>query len=337
MKIPRRREHEMLLLTIFFPLAVRSFTARPLTKTLTTRCRPRRRENGPCPLKLLLEPPCDSKMTELESANPADDEDDLDWFRFANIDALYSPSCDDSNGDEAVLDRLSSSTVALVGLGGVGSWAAEALCRSGVGHFVLIDLDDVCISQTTSSITSLSSNVGNLKTDVLRKRLLDIHPSIQVDIINDFVKEDDNVEDVVVNQLLRHNVKAVIDSIDESADKAAFLKACHDHGIQSIITMGSPGGRKDPTKVVCRTLDQVQGDDSLIACRDRLHSAAKNDDGTDKDKNEDLAKAILSVYSEEEPMRDQFGGECLGTASFVSGSFGFTAAARAIEGLLSSR
>lgn len=86
-----------------------------------------------------------------------------------------------------VIDRLTSSTVAIVGLGGVGSWAAEALCRSGVGHLVLIDVDDICISNTNRQLHTLSSTVGKFKIQEMEKRLLDINPECNVTLIYDFV------------------------------------------------------------------------------------------------------------------------------------------------------
>jgi tRNA threonylcarbamoyladenosine dehydratase len=268
-------------------------------------------------------------------------DDDLDWFRFASIDELYStPSSSSSSSEEMsnedgennddVLKRLQSSTVAIVGVGGVGTWTAEALCRSGVGHFVLIDLDDVCISQTTSSLSSLSSNVGKFKTDTLRQRLRDIHPTVKVDIINDFVKAGDNVDDIVSKQLVPRHVDIVIDSIDDVDDKTALWTSCQKHGIRSIITTGSPGGRKDPTKIVSLNLEDVDYDQSLIACRDKIDSEVNHDHET----HHALIKGVLCVYSEEVPIKASFGGECLGSACFVSGSFGFVAASQAIEKLL---
>ena len=77
--------------------------------------------------------------------------------------------------------------MAIVGLGGVGSWAAEALCRSGVGNLVLIDMDDICISNTNRQLHTLSSTVGKFKIQEMEKRLLDINPQCNVTLIYDFV------------------------------------------------------------------------------------------------------------------------------------------------------
>ena len=87
----------------------------------------------------------------------------------------------------AVVDRLAASTVAVVGLGGVGSWAAEALVRSGVGNIILIDLDDICISNTNRQSHALASSVGRMKIEEMKDRLLDINPECNVTNIFDFV------------------------------------------------------------------------------------------------------------------------------------------------------
>ena len=85
------------------------------------------------------------------------------------------------------VNRLAASTVAVVGVGGVGSWAAEALCRSGVGNIVLIDMDDICISNTNRQLHALSSTVGKLKIQEMQQRLIDINPQCNVTTIFDFV------------------------------------------------------------------------------------------------------------------------------------------------------
>lgn len=98
-----------------------------------------------------------------------------------------------NNDDESldlhlrIVERLAASTVAVVGLGGVGSWAAEALCRSGVGNLILVDLDDICISNTNRQLHATSTTVGHMKIDEMRRRLIDINPQCQVTNIHDFV------------------------------------------------------------------------------------------------------------------------------------------------------
>ena len=108
-------------------------------------------------------------------------------LRFGGVGRLYSTSASlekkvndsDSEHDKRhlqILDRLSSASVMVVGLGGVGSWAAEALCRSGIGHIVMIDLDDICISNTNRQSHAMSTTVGKMKIDEMEQRLLNINP-----------------------------------------------------------------------------------------------------------------------------------------------------------------
>lgn len=259
-------------------------------------------------------------LTNNDELLPAED-DDLDWFRFATIDELYasSPTTNEDTSTNSALERLETSTVAIVGLGGAGAWAAEALCRSGVGHLVLCDLDDICVSQTTNGLNSLKSNVGRFQTEAMKQRLLDIHPAVQVDIIHDFCMQD-NAKDVVAN-LRQYHVDVAIDGMDGVNEKVAFWKASQDHDIRTI-TMGNSGGKIDPTKVVCHTLDQVHkdGDRLLVNCLQKVPS--------------DLLEEIVCVYSEEETSKGPYGHDNLGEVCFVSGSFGFVAASKTIEILL---
>ena len=105
-------------------------------------------------------------------------------LRFSGAGRLFST---DDSPEDIILERLQNSTVAVIGIGGVGSWTAEALCRSGVGNIILVDLDDVCISNSNRQLHAMSSTVGHMKTDVMKRRLLDINPNCNVTIIHDFV------------------------------------------------------------------------------------------------------------------------------------------------------
>ena len=110
------------------------------------------------------------------------------------VGRLYARESPTSNEDAlgphlAVVDRLAKATVSVIGIGGVGSWAAEALCRSGVGNIILIDLDDICISNTNRQLHATSSSIGRLKTDEMKRRLVDINPECNVTAIHDFVSD----------------------------------------------------------------------------------------------------------------------------------------------------
>ena len=102
---------------------------------------------------------------------------------------LYDDDSDPTNNDSHlhIVEKLSKATVAVVGIGGVGAWAAEALCRSGIGNIILMDLDDICISNTNRQLHAMSSTIGKLKTEETKKRLEDINPNVNVTLIHDFV------------------------------------------------------------------------------------------------------------------------------------------------------
>mmetsp|Transcript_22629 Transcript_22629/g.42938 ORF Transcript_22629/g.42938 Transcript_22629/m.42938 type:complete len:385 (-) Transcript_22629:169-1323(-) len=279
-----------------------------------------------------LNPQAGGRLSDLEGLSS---DDDLHWFRFGGVGRLYE---DEQNPEEVVLDRLKRATVAIVGMGGMGSWTAEALCRSGIGHLVLIDLDDICISNTNRQLHTMSTNVGSMKTDVMRDRLVAINPFINITLIHDFVMLD-NVEEVVGNQLKKLGVDVLVDSIDGDEEKAALIAACADNGVP-VVTTGSPAGKNDPTQIVCQDLTQVRGDGLLRACRDRL---TKNFDFQIND--EQKPWNIAAVYSKQgvkesdaaesssdTPSFASFRNDGnLGTVCFVTGTFGFVAASRVVE------
>lgn len=280
-----------------------------------------------------------------EDLNPARDldegDDDLHWFRFGAVGRLYE---DDQNSEEVVLDRLKRARVAVVGMGGIGSWVAEALCRSGIGHLVLVDLDDICISNTNRQLHTLSTNVGSMKTDVMRDRLIGINPYINITLIHDFIMLD-NVQEVVGEQLQDLGVDIVVDAIDGVEEKTALISACADYGVP-VVTTGSPAGKNNPTQIVCKDLTQVRGDRLLRSCRDRLSktsdfklqlqngsvSAAQNPWNIPAVFSEQGVKENEPPETDDAPVFASFRNDgLLGTACFVTGTFGFVAASRVVE------
>lgn len=131
--------------------------------------------------------------------------------RFGGIARLY--------GQDA-LARLAAVHVCVVGIGGVGSWAAEALARSGVGRITLIDLDDICVTNTNRQIHALDGNFGRPKVQVMAERLIAINPACVVHAIEEFVSRD-NLRTLVTREL-----DFVIDAIDVAGTKAALIYHC---------------------------------------------------------------------------------------------------------------
>lgn len=211
-------------------------------------------------LSSTLDTPVDSSAPAIEQS----DEDLQRQLRFGGVGRLFGASVDEQ---QLALNRLRQSVVTVIGLGGVGSWAAEALCRSGVGNIILIDLDDICISNTNRQIHTLSSTIGRMKVDAVRNRLVDIHPHCIVNCIHDFVSEG-NLKEIFA-ELLSQNVTMILDAIDGGAEKAALLAACVEHGVP-VVTCGGAAGRMDPTKIVYGDLTEVTSDKLLRTVRKTL-------------------------------------------------------------------
>lgn len=252
-----------------------------------------------------------------------------------------------------VVDRLSASTVIIIGIGGVGSWAAEALCRSGVGNLVLVDMDDICVSNTNRQLHALSSSVGKSKIDETKKRLQDINPECQVTTIFDFISKD-NVDVFFDNILLLNKSSATvcIDAIDNMNEKTAIIWACVTRGLP-IITCGGAAGRTDPTKIVCDDLTKAMDDRLLFKTRKLLrkhHGFPKGPPNGTPNKHKVKRWNVPAVFSTE--LQKHLTSEsdyatttssfrrcdsALGTACFVTGSYGFAAASRAVEMIASGR
>ncbi len=164
--------------------------------------------------------------------------------RFGGIARLY--------GQDA-LARLAAVHVCVVGIGGVGSWAAEALARSGVGRITLIDLDDICVTNTNRQIHALDGNFGRPKVQVMAERLIAINPACVVHSIEEFVSRD-NLRTLVTREL-----DFVIDAIDVAGTKAALIYHCKREKIP-IITTGAAGGQVDPTQVRVVDLNRTEND-----------------------------------------------------------------------------
>lgn len=110
--------------------------------------------------------------------------------RFKNVARLYRNYTKKKETEAQVLHRLQQAHVCIVGLGGVGSWVVEAVARSGIGEMTLVDMDDVCISNTNRQLAALTSTVGKFKAEVMRDRVLDINPSAKVHVMIDFLRPD---------------------------------------------------------------------------------------------------------------------------------------------------
>lgn len=174
--------------------------------------------------------------------------------RFGGIIRIYG---------EAAFARFTASHICVIGVGGVGSWAVEALARSGIGTLTLIDLDNVAESNINRQLPALGSTVGRAKVDVLKERCLDINPACRIHTIEDFV-ERDNLAD-----LIKPEFDYVLDCIDTARIKAALIAHCRRNKIR-LITLGGAGGQRDPGKIRLSDLSRTLQDPLLSKVRKEL-------------------------------------------------------------------
>lgn len=254
-------------------------------------------------------------------------------YRFGGLARLYG---------QHALPWLAQAHFAVIGLGGVGSWAAEALARSGIGRLTLIDLDDVCITNTNRQSHTLISTVGQPKLKATAERLSQINPELVVNGIEDFLSVS-NLGTYIGRQ---HDV--VIDATDATRTKAALAAYCSAAKIR-LIMVGSSGGKQDPGKIQVADLARTENDPLLARIRMQLyrrHNFAK--DSQRKFRIDAVYSTERMVYPKPDGSvceRKQFvqGGTRLdcttgyGSSVMVTGSFGFVSASRAIERYLRAK
>lgn len=177
--------------------------------------------------------------------------------RFGGIARLY--------GAQA-LDRFEHAHVAVIGIGGVGSWVAEALARSAIGRLTLIDLDNVAESNTNRQIHALDGNYGKAKVTAMAERIALIDPACVVTQIEDFIEPDN------MDRLLGQGFDFVVDAIDSVRTKVALIAWCVAHD-QPLITVGGAGGQLDPTRLRIDDLAQTIQDPLLSKVRAQLRKA----------------------------------------------------------------
>lgn len=252
--------------------------------------------------------------------------------RFAGVDRLYGLGA---------VERLSHSAVAVVGMGGVGSWVVEALARSGVGRLLLIDADDICLSNTNRQLPALEGQYGRNKAVVMAERCRAINPDIQVEAVEAFLTPAN------MDALLDRGLDLVIDACDSFRTKVEAIVWCRRRKLP-MITVGSAGGRTDATQVRVRDLSRTEHDAMLALVRRKLRGEFNFPRGAKR------YFGISAVYSLENVRYPQPDGsvcglrpvlgadaalklDCgagLGAATHITGSFAFAAAGRALELLL---
>lgn len=224
---------------------------------------------------------------------------------------------------DAAYARVRAARVAVVGVGGVGSWAVEALARSGVARLVLIDLDHVAESNINRQVQALGSTLGAAKVQALRARIADIHPGCEVVAVEEFVEPDN------WPALLPAEVDVVIDACDQHRAKLALADwACRER--RALVCLGAAGGKSAPQRVEVDDLAAVTHDPLLAGLRQRLRKLGAPRSGP---------IGVRCVFSRE-PVAPPAAGECAtdstlnchgyGSSVTVTATFGLVAAAEAL-------
>jgi len=258
---------------------------------------------------------------------------DRDWTdRFGGINRLYG---------SGALERLSRTHVAVVGLGGVGSWTVEALARSGVGRLTLIDADDLCLSNTNRQLPALEGQYGRGKAEAMAERCLAINPNLKVEPVASFLTPGN------LQELLGPGFDLVLDACDSFRTKVEAIAWCRRRK-QPVMTVGAAGGRVDPTLVRVRDLSRTEHDAMLALVRKKLRADFNFPRGPKR------YFGVPAVYSLENVRYPQADGsvcgtrpkldpdaalklDCgagLGAATHITGAFAFVAAGKAIGMLL---
>lgn len=233
---------------------------------------------------------------------------------------------------------MQGASVCVIGLGGVGSWAAEALARSGVGMLTLVDLDDVCISNVNRQLHALEGELGKPKVEVMTRRVRAINPDCAVRPLQCFFLASNAAE------ILQPGYDALLDAIDSVSLKSLLIASCRERGIP-VVTVGGAGGRRDPSRIEVTDLAFSSHDTLLQEVRRKLRRNYGFPRGDCAFGVESVFSRESAVYptgdgcvSQERPAEADLRLDCnagFGTASFVTGTFGLVAASRVVLKIIS--
>lgn len=243
--------------------------------------------------------------------------------RFGGIGRLYTPEG---------LAKLRQSHVCVIGIGGVGSWAVEALARTGIGKITMIDMDDICITNINRQIHAMTGTVAQLKTEAMKERVEKINPECVVEIIDDFITPEN------ISEYLNRGYDYVLDAIDSVRTKAALIAYCKRNKIKLIIT-GGAGGQTDPSQIQIADLSKTIQDPLASRVRSLLRKEYNFS------QNPKRKFGIDCVFSTQPLIFPKMGEGCevsatmncangFGAVTMVTATFGFFAVSRLVDKLL---
>lgn len=223
---------------------------------------------------------------------------------------------------EQALHQLAKSHVMVVGLGGVGSYAAEFIARSGIGAMTIIDGDVVDPTNRNRQLPALATNHGVSKALIMKERLLAINPEMDLQVIQEFINPE------MVLQQLSHQPDYIIDAIDSITPKITFIKTAYEQGLRLVSSMGA-GAKLDPTQLKVVDISKTYNCPFAQQVRKNL-------------KRHNIRRGIKVVFSPEEPMKESlmltdgknYKKSAYGTISYLPAVFGAVAASVVIRDLM---
>lgn len=223
-------------------------------------------------------------------------------------------------GDEGI-DKLKKAKVLVVGLGGVGAYAAELICRAGVGNMTIVDGDTVDTSNRNRQLPALVSTTGKAKAEILKERFLDINPDLNLTVHNAFLKDQNMIE------LLEEHFDYVVDCIDTLAPKVYLIYHSLQKGYKVVSSMGA-GGKFDPTQIKIADISKTHNCNLARMLRKRLYKLG-------------VRKGVTAIFSPEIIDKDkvvidesQNKKSVVGTISYMPPVFGCHCASAVIRGIL---
>ena len=220
------------------------------------------------------------------------------------------------------LERLKNANILVVGVGGVGAYAAEMLVRAGVGKMTIADSDTVSKSNINRQLIALHSTVGRVKTDVLAERLKDINPELILKVVPEYIK-DEKTDEILDSEKFDY----IVDAIDTLSPKLALIKGALDRNIPLVSSMGA-GAKLDPTKMEICDISKTHHGPLAHMLRKRLHKMG-------------IRRGFKAVFSAEPPIEgamilceEQNKKSNVGTISYLPATFGIGCASVVIRDLI---
>ena len=216
---------------------------------------------------------------------------------------------------------IANKRVILFGVGGVGSWCAESLIRSGIHHLTIVDSDRICTTNINRQLIALHSTVGRVKTEVLAERLKDINPELNLTIVSEYIK-DEKTDEILDSTHFDY----IVDAIDTLSPKLALIKGALDRNIPLVSSMGA-GAKLDPTKMEICDISKTHHCPLAHMLRKRLHKMG-------------IRRGFKAVFSAEPPIegamilcQEQNKKSNVGTISYLPALFGIGCASAVIRDL----